>query len=156
MSDDLLRHLLAAVAYRFHAAIGNCAPTFADFVPEGAARSPRDVLAHCVYVLRLARSTFEPASEPTAPFGASWDEMAALFHDELVRLDHHLECAHATHTWTLEQLVQGPFADVLTHIGQLAMLRRMSGDPVPPQSYLRAQVRAGRVGPDQEPPVPRS
>ena len=156
MSDELLRHLLATVAYRFHAAVEGCAPDFADFVPEGASRSPRDLLAHCVYVLRLARSSFEPGLEVTAPPAVSWDEMAALLHDELAMLDHHLERARPAQTWTLEQLVQGPFADVLTHIGQLAMLRRMSGDPVQPQSFLRAKVRVGRVGPDQAPPVPRT
>ena len=31
------------------------------------------------------------------------------------------------------KLFQGPLADVLTHIGQLASQRRLCGEPVPPQ-----------------------
>ena len=48
--------------------------------------------------------------------------------------------------------MQGPLADALTHVGQLAMLRGMAGQPVRPESYARAEVVAGRVGPDQAPP----
>jgi hypothetical protein len=51
-----------------------------------------------------------------------------------------------------EKLIQGPLADALTHVGQLAMLRGMAGAPVRPESYARAEIVAGRVGPDQAPP----
>jgi hypothetical protein len=52
---------------------------------------------------------------------------------------------------TMEQLIQGPLADALTHVGQLAMLRGMSGHPVRPESYARAEIIRGRVGRDQAP-----
>ena len=51
-----------------------------------------------------------------------------------------------------EKLIQGPLADALTHVGQLAMLRGMAGAPVRPESFARATVTPGRVGPDQAPP----
>jgi hypothetical protein len=53
---------------------------------------------------------------------------------------------------SLEQLIQGPFADALTHVGQLAMLRGMSGAPIRPESYARAEIVAGRVGMEQASP----
>ena len=52
-----------------------------------------------------------------------------------------------------EKLFQGPVADALTHIGQIAMLRRLSGSPVRGESYFRADIAAGRVGLEQSAPI---
>jgi hypothetical protein len=51
------------------------------------------------------------------------------------------------------QLLQGPFSDVMTHIGQLSMLRRLYGSPVPPENFIYADISASRLGKDQ--PEPR-
>ena len=51
-----------------------------------------------------------------------------------------------------EQLFQGPIADALTHIGQLAMLRRLSGAPIRGENYYKAEIVSGRVGAEQTPP----
>jgi hypothetical protein len=48
-----------------------------------------------------------------------------------------------------ERLFQGPVADALTHVGQIAMLRRMAGSPVRAENYFKADIAAGRVGADQ-------
>jgi hypothetical protein len=40
-------------------------------------------------------------------------------------------------------------ADALTHIGQIAMLRRLAGAPVRGENYFRAEIILGRVGPEQ-------
>jgi hypothetical protein len=53
----------------------------------------------------------------------------------------------------IRRLLAGPIADALTHVGQLMMLRRMSGDPVYGENYFVAEITTGRVGPDQAPPV---
>jgi hypothetical protein len=49
----------------------------------------------------------------------------------------------------VEKLFQGPIADAFTHIGQIAMLRRLAGAPVRGENYFKADIQAGRVGPDQ-------
>lgn len=54
---------------------------------------------------------------------------------------------------TAERLLQGPFADAMTHVGQLAMLRRLAGDPVPPENFIVAEIDAHRLGPDQSAPA---
>ena len=51
-----------------------------------------------------------------------------------------------------EKLFQGPIADALTHIGQIAMLRRLAGAPVKGENSFRAEIAAGSVGPDPAPP----
>ncbi len=52
----------------------------------------------------------------------------------------------------LARLFQGPIADALTHVGQIAMLRRMAGSPVRGENYFVASIGSGRVGAEQEPP----
>lgn len=45
-----------------------------------------------------------------------------------------------------EKLFQGPIADALTHVGQLAALRRLAGAPVRGENYYVADIVVGRVG----------
>ena len=73
------------------------------------------------------------------------------FFDGLAALDREL-AADGPFTGSIEKLIQGPLADALTHVGQLAMLRGMTGAPIHPESYARADIAAGRVGLDQAPP----
>jgi hypothetical protein len=49
------------------------------------------------------------------------------------------------------KLVQGPFADVLTHIGQLHAMRRRTGWAVTPANYINAAVNAGSISLDAQP-----
>jgi len=83
--------------------------------------------------------------------GPDWDVEVRRFYDNLAALDRELVMATLA-PGAAEKLIQGPLADALTHVGQLAMLRGMAGAPVRPESYARATVTAGRVGPDQAPP----
>ena len=53
----------------------------------------------------------------------------------------------------IERLMQGPVADALTHVGQLAMLRRLSGSPTRGENFYVAAITAGQVGADQPAPV---
>lgn len=53
----------------------------------------------------------------------------------------------------LEKLMQGPLADALTHVGQLAMLRGMFGAPVRPEAYAQAGIARGQTGLERPPPV---
>jgi hypothetical protein len=50
-------------------------------------------------------------------------------------------------------LIQGPIADALTHVGQIAMLRRLAGCPIPGENYFAADIAPGRVGAQQAQPV---
>jgi hypothetical protein len=52
-----------------------------------------------------------------------------------------------------ERLLQGPFSDAMTHAGQLAMLRRLAGVPVPPENFIVADIEPERLGIEQAEPV---
>ena len=66
----------------------------------------------------------------------------------LLALDRYLSSDAPLGT-TVEELFQGPISDVLTHIGQLAMLRRQDLSPVRSEVYVKADIASGRVGIEQ-------
>ncbi|MGZ4833447.1 MAG: hypothetical protein ACXVZQ_11005 [Terriglobales bacterium] len=49
-------------------------------------------------------------------------------------------------------MFQGPIADALTHVGQIAMLRRMAGVPMKGENYFVAEITVGSIGADQAAP----
>jgi hypothetical protein len=53
----------------------------------------------------------------------------------------------------LRRLLQGPLSDAMTHVGQLALLRRVAGAPLPSENFYLADISAGRLGEDQAAPV---
>ena len=53
----------------------------------------------------------------------------------------------------MERTFQGAIADALTHVGQINLLRRMSGAPVRGESYNRAFSAVGQTGIEQPAPL---
>ncbi len=77
-----------------------------------------------------------------------WGAEVARFFTALDRFDRRL-ASDAPLGFPAERIFQGPIADALTYVGQLAMLRRVAGAPVRAENYFRAAIVAGQVGPDQ-------
>ena len=82
---------------------------------------------------------------------ATWEQDTARLFTSLAAFDAAL-AAGSTIECSDEQLFQGPIADLLTHIGQIAMLRRLAGAPIRAENYLEADITKGRVGADQAAP----
>ncbi len=149
---DFLRHVLATLAYRGSKAVRGAPPGFGLFRAGPTTRTPVEILAHVGDLLdwALAMARGEEAWNDSAPL--AWDDEVVRFHRTLVAFDQFL-----TGTAPLraepERLLQGPLADALTHVGQLALLRRMAGLPVRGENYARADIAPGRVGPEQAAPV---
>ncbi|MCA9763889.1 MAG: hypothetical protein KC544_12250, partial [Gemmatimonadetes bacterium] len=87
--------------------------------------------------------------EPLPSFAEELDR----FHAMLARVRDLLRSGATPGAFTTEQLLQGTLADTMTHVGQLAMLRRLAEAPVASENFLHADVRADRLGPDQPPPA---
>jgi len=148
----LLRHFLAALAYRTQKALRGAPPEFADYDPGARARRPRELLRHMTGVLGYARTFFLGGTYRAEAL----DTLAAeelRFHAMLQDLSALLESGAPLRGITEEQLLQGPFADAMTHVGQLALLRRLAGSPVPPENFVFAAIRPDRLGPDQSAPM---
>ena len=81
-----------------------------------------------------------------------WDAQVERFFAGLAAVDERLAAPEPLGR-PARRLLQGPFADALTHVGQIALLRRLAGDPVRGENYFKARIEIGRVGPDQAEPV---
>jgi len=150
-SRTLLRHLVATLAYRAAKVLRDVPPGFAEFSAGPTTRVPVQILAHLAdlmgWGLRAAQGEYLWRADGTR----DWDTELRRFFDGLAELDRYL-ASDAPLGHPPEMLIQGPLADALTHVGQLAMLRGAAGAPVRPESYASAQIIAGRVGMDQAPP----
>ena len=153
MSIPLLRHTLATIAYRGGKTLKGAPPQFAAFRAnnDAGSRTPLEILAHIGDLFEWGVSVADGAHvwKPVAP--ASWDEQVERFFATLQRFDERLASAKPLGC-SPEKLFQGPIADALTHVGQLAMLRRMAGSPVRGENYFKAEITAGKVGRDQAAP----
>jgi hypothetical protein len=148
----LLRHFLAALAYRTQKALRGAPPSFASFDAGNQARVPKELLRHMTGVLGYAQTFFVGGTYRAEPLDSMEAEIARL-HTMLAQLDRNLFKGTPLRGITEEQLLQGPFADAMTHAGQLALLRRLAGFPVPPENFVFAEIRSDNLGQDQADPV---
>ena len=156
MSDDrreLLKHFLAALAYRTQKALRDAPAGFGDFRPQEGVRSPGELVRHMTSVLGYACTFFTGGRYRPDPL-PSLDAEIARFHTMIETLAGHIE--HGTpvvRDLTIERLLQGPLADTMTHVGQLALLRRLAGAPVAPENFIFAEIDPARLGTDQAAPA---
>jgi hypothetical protein len=148
----LLRHFLAALAYRTQKALRDAPPQFAQFRAADKVRTPLELIRHMDSVLGYARTFFIGGSY-RPPETKDFVTAVAHFHEVVEDLARHLKAGSAMHGITPEVLLQGPFSDAMTHAGQLAMLRRIAGDPVPPENFIYADISPDNLGPNQPMPV---
>lgn len=147
-SRALLRHTVATVGYRGAKAVRDAPAAFADFTIGEATRTPARILAHVGDLLDWAVSLAKGQHVWHDSTPLPWDQEVARFFQGLRTLDDYL-ASDAPLGCSAERLFQGPIADGLTHIGQIAMLRRLAGAPVRGENYYKAEIVSGRVGPDQ-------
>jgi hypothetical protein len=83
-----------------------------------------------------------------------WEDEVRRFFASLGTLDAYLASGKPI-LYEPTRAFQGGIADALTHTGQLAMLRRLSGFKMKGESYNRADIQIGKVGLDQTPPDPK-
>ncbi len=148
---QLLRHTVATVAYRGGKALRGAPQSFAAFTLGDSPRTPAKILAHIgdLFDWALSMAKGETAWHDSQPL--PWDDEVARFFAALKQFDDYLASPSPLHS-PAEGLFQGPIADALTHIGQLAMLRRLAACPIKGENYFKAEIVAGRVGTDQSTP----
>ena len=146
-----LRQMAATLAYRAAKVLRAVPPDFAHRSFGDATRRPILILSHMGDLMSWGVSMAAGGKEWKPAGGDDWNTELQRFFDGLAAFDAAL-AADGEFTGSIEKLIQGPLADALTHVGQLAMLRGMAGAPVRPESYARAVITAGRVGLDQESP----
>jgi hypothetical protein len=149
---QLLRHTVATLAYRGCKAIRGAPDSFAEFHASDDSRTPGQILAHIGDLLDWALSTARGQQQWHASTPLPWRQEVHRFFAALEALDDYLASDSPLHT-SAEKLFQAPIADALTHIGQIALLRRLASAPVRAENYYVAKIEVGTVGADQPAPV---
>ena len=144
----MLRHYLAALAYRASKALRDAPSEFPSFRVAPTVRSPHELVCHMTNVLGYARTYFVGGRWPSR-IPSDFKADVSAFYEMLEDLSDRLHRGQALVGTTEERLLQGPFSDAMTHAGQLAMLRRLAGSPIRPENFIMAAIETDNVGPDQ-------
>lgn len=152
--SEILLHFLAAIAYRTQKALRDAPAAYPDFVAGHAARTPVEILRHMTSLMGYTATFFRGGSYPMVPDSLpTFDAEVQRFHEQLADVGDLIRAGTPPCTISTEQLLQGPLADTMTHVGQLALLRRLAESPVPSENFIFAEVRSDRLGVDQAPPA---
>jgi hypothetical protein len=151
---QLLQHFLAAIAYRTQKALRGAPDTYGDYPPGHEVRTPVEILRHMTSLMGYVRGFFTGEEYPVLPEPLpTFDDEIARFHAMLEAVGALISADVAPTDITTEQLLQGPFSDVMTHVGQLAILRRLVESPVASENFIYADIRYDRLGADQASPA---
>jgi hypothetical protein len=145
---QLLRHTVATLAYRGGKAVRSAPESFQRFQAAPGTRTPGQILAHIGDLLDWAVALADGKHVWHDSQPLPWEQEVTRFHRALEAFDARLANGQPL-GFSAEKLFQGPIADALTHVGQIAMLRRMAGAPIRGENYFRAAIEAGRVGQSQ-------
>lgn len=153
--NELVRHLLASLVYRTTKIIHDAPMNFPKTSIGNGVRTPEKILGHVNSLIQLSNRFWSPHKPvPMAKLRKQskkkgWDREVELFYRLVAQFDDTLSTHTSPRKYSPEKILQGPFMDAFTHVGQLALLRRMAGSPIKGESYWMADVRIGQVGPDQ-------
>lgn len=147
---EMLRHCVATLAYRGGKVLRDTPAEFAGYRASESTRTPGEILAHLGDLLDWALAMAQGRQAWTDSTPLTWEQGVDRFFAALGRLDDQLASDAALEA-PAERLFQGPIADALTHVGQIAMLRRMAGSAVRGENYYAAEIESGRVGAEQAP-----
>jgi hypothetical protein len=131
--------------------VRNAPSGFSEFHGCEGMRTPGQILAHIgdLFDWALSIAAGKQAWQDSKPL--AWDAEVARFFAALKAFDDFLASSEPLQA-PAEKLFQGPIADVLTHVGQISILRRMAEAPVKAENYFRADIVVGRVGAEQTAP----
>ena len=147
---ELIRHTLASLAYRASRVLDGAQHEFATFA--GCGRQPAKILAHMGDLFDWALSMARGQERWNISTPLDWSAEKQRFFAALAAFDAYLASSEPMHA-PVERLFQGPISDAFTHVGQLAMMRRLSGSPVRGENFYVASIETGQVGASQPEPV---
>src|SRR5690242_15133695 len=129
-----LRHILATLVYRGAKTLREAPPEFSAFRPADGSRSAGEILSHICDLLDWALSQARGEERWRNSQPQAWAADAERFFAAATAFDAYLASGETLHAEP-GKLFQGALADALTHVGQIAMLRRLAGGPVRAENY---------------------
>lgn len=143
MENEFLRHTLSTIAYRFQKTVRNASAEFGNYNAGKGTRTPNEIINHMYHVLNATRTFIvEENYNKEQPEKLEFKLEIERFNQELKKLDYVLADKKLEINYA-KRLIQGPFSDVLTHIGQISMLSRLNGNPILGENFASASISTG-------------
>ena len=147
MENYLLRHYLATLSFRTTIALKNAPTNYPELEIGKDVRKPLEILNHITFLMAYTINCYIEFNLDEYRNIHNWKTEIQRFYNTLEELDQILQEGKLPLSRTVEQLLQGPFADAMTHVGQLTMLRRLAKEPVPYENYMDADIEIGQLSP---------
>lgn len=143
MINEFLRHTLSTINYRFQKSVKNVENDFGYFSAGKGSRTPNEIINHMYHVLSATRIfILEERYIKEQPKKLELILEIDRFNSELNKLDKVFIEKELDMNYT-KRLLQGPLSDILTHIGQISMLSRLSGNPINGEDFASATITTG-------------
>jgi len=131
MNIELIQ-LINIVLYRFERSIENATESYLNFRPGNDARTPSEILNHLSDVSSYGLAIMSAPKQSNSE-NSVFEKINANF----IAMKSYLVNNNLNEE-TVKKLINGPLSDSLTHIGQLALLRRLEGNPIEWENYTNA------------------
>ncbi|MBL4705567.1 MAG: hypothetical protein JKY54_13670 [Flavobacteriales bacterium] len=143
MKNQFLRHTLATIKYRFDKSVKDSKENFGAFNLGNGSRSPIEIINHMYHVLNSTRIFMEEERfKNEQPEKLTLSQEIERFNRELIKTDDTLDVNELPMNYS-KRLLQGPFSDILTHIGQIAMMQRLNDRPIDWEDFSTAAIKTG-------------
>ncbi len=143
MKNEFLRHIIATIKYRFDKSIKDSKENFGEFNLGKGSRSPIEIINHMFYVLSSTRIYLEEDRfYNELPDKLTLSQEIERFNLELIDIDKALGVNELPVNYS-KRLLQGPFSDILTHIGQISMMQRLNDKPIDGEDFSAAYIKTG-------------
>ena len=143
MKNEFLRHAIATIKYRFGKSVINSDKDFGKFNLGKGSRNLTEIVNHMYHVLNSTRIFLEEERINTGhPKQMTLPQEIERFNNELIHIDTLLDLNELSLTYT-KRILQGPFSDILTHIGQISMLQRLNDKPIKAEDFSAASIKTG-------------
>jgi hypothetical protein len=145
INNEYLRHTLSTIAYRFQKSVNKSNADFGDLSLGHGTRTPNEIINHMYQVLNATKAFIRKEDYiNTNPEVLSLDQEIDRFNSGLLILDKVFSNKEIGVDIS-KRLLQGPLSDILTHIGQLSMMRRLNGSPIEKEDFSAAPIRTGTL-----------
>lgn len=143
MKNELLRHTISTIKYRFEKSVDESKEDFGEFRLGKGSRTSKEIINHMYHVLNSTRIYLkEERINFEQPVKLTLSQEIERFNYELINTDKALDITELPINYS-KRLLQGPLSDILTHIGQISMMQRLNGKPINAEDFSAATIKTG-------------
>ena len=143
---ELIRHFLSTISYRAEKALEKAPENFPSLQLRDGVRTPKEIMHHINELLIFSNARIKNEDIKSLKVeNLEWEEEVNRMFFSIKELDDTIvEQQENLEPELAKRLLQGPLADAMTHIGQLAMLRRLAGSPIIANNFINADISPGK------------